>query len=231
MNGNRYMPYGRACLIQDDSTLRSFVLSCISTIGLDPDSFGDKDSAKWLEDYRDRAIEEASFLVGTVLSKADVDYEGLAARYEPEYLKFLEGVPHPGYVLTEYRLEDFRRRGQMRMWLADRTANYIRYGIEGLLPDIRETFRQEKEEGLKVPDFFGELMEDLRDYSEGEIWSDGAAVLVRTESAAAAVADLIETKYRIRGYNVRVRTGYYDPEKDRQNGVEDRYTGWHYVII
>ena len=31
--------------------------------------------------------------------------------------------------------------------------------------------------------------------------------------------------------DVKTHAGYYDPEEDKRNGEEDRYTGWWYVNI
>ena len=76
------------------------------------------------------------------------------------------------------------------------------------------------------------FVESLPDYSDGNIWTDGdREILVRTESAAEAVADLIELLYRAQGDDISINTGYYDPEEDRKNGETDRYTGWWYVNI
>lgn len=75
------------------------------------------------------------------------------------------------------------------------------------------------------------ICEALPDYSEGKIWSDGSEILVKTESAADTVADLIESLYRLQGEEVLVNTGYYDPEEDKRNNEEDRYTGWWYINI
>lgn len=33
------------------------------------------------------------------------------------------------------------------------------------------------------------------------------------------------------GEEILINTGYYDPEEDKRNGEEDRYTGWYYVNI
>ena len=76
------------------------------------------------------------------------------------------------------------------------------------------------------------IVNALTDYSDGIIWSDGGAeILVKTESAANTIADLVEALYRLQGEEVLVNTGYYDPEEDRRNNEEDRYTGWWYVNI
>lgn len=80
-------------------------------------------------------------------------------------------------------------------------------------------------------DWMSIICEALPDYSEGKIWSDGSEILVKTESAADTVADLIESLYRLQGEEVLVNTGYYDPEEDKRNNEEDRYTGWWYVNI
>lgn len=72
----------------------------------------------------------------------------------------------------------------------------------------------------------------LPDYSDGIIWSDeDAEILVKTESAANTIADLIELLYKMQGEEVLINTGYYDPEEDKRNNEEDRYTGWWYVKI
>lgn len=80
-------------------------------------------------------------------------------------------------------------------------------------------------------DWMSIICEALPDYSEGKIWSDGIEILVKTESVADTVADLIESLYRLQGEEVLVNTGYYDPEEDKRNNEEDRYTGWWYVNI
>lgn len=76
------------------------------------------------------------------------------------------------------------------------------------------------------------IVNALPDYSEGIIWSDGGTeILVKTESAANRIADLIEALYRTQEEDILVNTGYYDPEEDKRNNEEDRYTGWWYVNI
>lgn len=81
-------------------------------------------------------------------------------------------------------------------------------------------------------DWIGMIVNALPDYSDGIIWSDGGAeILVKTESAANTIADLVEALYRLQGEEVLVNTGHYDPEEDRRNNEEDRYTGWWYVNI
>lgn len=77
-----------------------------------------------------------------------------------------------------------------------------------------------------------EICSRIRDYSEGDLWSDGAAeILCKTESAARAIADMLESLYGSQGEEVTVVYGYYDPEQDKREGTEDRYTGWWYVTI
>lgn len=87
------------------------------------------------------------------------------------------------------------------------------------------------EPGTEKPDPFDEIARNLRDYSEGEIWSTGDEILCKTESAANAIADMLQTLYRVQGKEVSVNTGYYDLEEDKRNGEEDRCTGWWYVNI
>lgn len=81
-------------------------------------------------------------------------------------------------------------------------------------------------------DYMELFCEALPDYSEGNIWCDGGIeILCKTESAAQAVADLLELLYRKDGEEILINTGYYDPEEDKRNGEEDRYTGWYYVNV
>ena len=80
-------------------------------------------------------------------------------------------------------------------------------------------------------DWFNEFLARLRDYSEGDIWSDGLELLCKTESAADMLADMITTLYRTQGEDVVVVTGYYDPKEDERNNEVDRHTGWWYVYL
>jgi len=56
-------------------------------------------------------------------------------------------------------------------------------------------------------------------------------ILCRTESAADALSDMLFQLYKSQDEDVLINTGYYDPEEDKRNGEEDRYTGWWYVNI
>lgn len=101
---------------------------------------------------------------------------------------------------------------------------------------LRSTVRelQEENEMLRSErvNWIDSFVEALPDYSDGNIWTDGdREILVRTESAAEAVADLIELLYRAQGDDISINTGYYDPEEDRKNGETDQYTGWWYINI
>lgn len=80
-------------------------------------------------------------------------------------------------------------------------------------------------------DFFQTICDSLPDYSEGKVWSNGSEILVKTESAAEALADIIEYVSKANGIEVLCYTGYYDPEEDKRNNEEDRYTGWYYVNV
>lgn len=79
--------------------------------------------------------------------------------------------------------------------------------------------------------WFSLFTDRLRDYSDEEVWSDGTEILCKTESATKAIEDLLWQLYNAQGEEVTVLTGYYDPEEDKRNGEEDRYTGWWYVTI
>lgn len=80
-------------------------------------------------------------------------------------------------------------------------------------------------------DWMEMIVNALPDYPDGIIWSDGEEILVKTESAANTIADLIEALYRAQGEEILVNIGFYDPEEDKRNNEEDRYTGWWYVNI
>jgi hypothetical protein len=81
------------------------------------------------------------------------------------------------------------------------------------------------------PKYFDLIADNLRDYPDGEVWSAGDELLCKTEEAANALADILEQLYSAQGEYVKVNTGYYDPEEDKRNGEEDRYTGWWYVNL
>lgn len=84
---------------------------------------------------------------------------------------------------------------------------------------------------MEKVDWFYKITERLRDYSEGDIWTSGDEILCKTESAADAIADMLETLYKSQGEEILINTGYYDPEEDERNNEVDRYTGWWYVNI
>jgi hypothetical protein len=79
--------------------------------------------------------------------------------------------------------------------------------------------------------WFQEITDRLRDYSDGDIWGAGDEIFCKTESAANAIADMLECLYRAQGEDVLINTGYYDPDEDERNNEVDRYTGWWYVNI
>lgn len=84
---------------------------------------------------------------------------------------------------------------------------------------------------MKEINYIELFSEILPDYPEKMIWSDGIEILCKTEELAEMIADLLELLYRENGIDCKVNTGYYDPEEDKRNGEEDRYTGWYYVNI
>lgn len=85
---------------------------------------------------------------------------------------------------------------------------------------------------IKKANWMEMIVNALPDYSDVIIWSDGGTeILVKTESAANTIADLIEALYRAQGEEVLVNTGFYDPEEDKRNNEEDRYSEWWYVNI
>lgn len=65
-------------------------------------------------------------------------------------------------------------------------------------------------------DFFSFICARVRDYSDGEVWSDGDQILCKTESAANALCDLLWQLYNERGEAFDLHTGYYDPKEDEK---------------
>ena len=49
---------------------------------------------------------------------------------------------------------------------------------------------------MKKANWFEEIIDRLRDYSEGNIWSSGDEILCKTEEVADALADMFECLYR-----------------------------------
>ena len=65
------------------------------------------------------------------------------------------------------------------------------------------------------------------DKYESKFWTDGEKILCKDEAAINGIADLVDD---IAGYGICC-TGYYDPEEDKRNGCEDKYTGYHYLEL
>ena len=84
---------------------------------------------------------------------------------------------------------------------------------------------------MKKVNWFEEITDRLRDYSEGDIWTVGDEILCKTEEVADALADMFECLYRAQGEDILIVTGYYDPVEDEKYGQVDRCTGWWFVNI
>ena len=84
---------------------------------------------------------------------------------------------------------------------------------------------------MKKVNWFEEITDRLRDYSEGDIWTVGDEILCKTEEVTDALADMFECLYRAQGEDILVVTGYYDPVEDEKYGQVDRCTGWWFVNI
>ena len=80
-------------------------------------------------------------------------------------------------------------------------------------------------------DWFDRIAKCLKKRIVANVWSDGDEILCKTESAADAIADIIESLYLDQGDDILINTGYYDPIEDKKYGEEDDYTGWWYVKI
>ena len=105
--------------------------------------------------------------------------------------------------------------------------------IKRLLDKMDESNRsvkivQQKEE----LDWFNKITDRLKNQSADAFWGDeNGQILVPTESAADAIADMLELLYRSQGKEISVNTEYYDPKEDKRDECEDCYTGWWCVTI
>lgn len=109
------------------------------------------------------------------------------------------------------------------------------YEATGMTPEQIVALKAERDEAVRslkeVTDWFNTIVRKMRDYSDGDAWSDGSEILCKTESGAEAISDLLFQLYADQGERPVIQTGYYDPEEDRRNGEEDYCTGWWYVAI
>ena len=80
-------------------------------------------------------------------------------------------------------------------------------------------------------EWISDFLERLRDFPDGEIWSNGYEILCKSEEVAETISDLLTQLYRSQNEEVTPVTGYYDPEEDKRNDEEDYCTGWYYVTL
>lgn len=105
--------------------------------------------------------------------------------------------------------------------------------IKRLLDKVDESNRTVKEVQQKEePGWFHKITDRLKNRSADSFWCDeNGQILVPTESAADAIADMLELLYRSQGKEISVNTEYYDPKEDKRDECEDYYTGWWCVTI
>lgn len=59
-------------------------------------------------------------------------------------------------------------------------------------------------------------------------WTNGSEILCPTETECEIVADFLEDLFA--GYGeIKMHTGYYDPDEDRRSGETDDNTGFYYI--
>lgn len=76
------------------------------------------------------------------------------------------------------------------------------------------------------------ITERLKNQAKDSFWcDDNGQIMVPTESAANAIADMLELLYLSEGEEKSVNSTYYEPEEDVRDGVSDEYTGWWCVTI
>lgn len=59
-------------------------------------------------------------------------------------------------------------------------------------------------------------------------WTNGAEILCPTETECEIVADFLEDLFKEYG-EIKMHTGYYDPDEDRRSGEMDDNTGFYYI--
>ena len=79
--------------------------------------------------------------------------------------------------------------------------------------------------------WFSDFLKSLRDFPDGEVWSNGCEILCKSEEIAEGIADLLTQLYMSQNEEVTPITGYYDPKEDKRNNEEDYCTGWYYVTL
>ena len=95
---------------------------------------------------------------------------------------------------------------------------------------IFNTCLTEEEERDRLADFTFEALEAALKKTEAQgknkhgIRLNGTEFLCKTETQAEGIADFLEDL----GFE-NVKTGYYDPKEDKQNGETDEYSGMYYV--
>lgn len=76
-------------------------------------------------------------------------------------------------------------------------------------------------------ELFDMMCQKLSNEPGKEYFSNGDSIFSARQEYVDAIADLIDD---LCGAAVTA-TGYYDPEEDKRNGIEDEYTGKYYVCI
>lgn len=136
------------------------------------------------------------------------------------------GVENTYAIVSRTTLDDGLDPADCIVCFESYSASDVVYSVAKLDGQIVEGF-------VAVPekiDWFAHICQRLIDGSGRSVrWDGDEMLLCRTESAADAIADLVEQLYRSQGEEVTINTGYYDPEEDKRCGTVDDYTGWWYV--
>lgn len=138
------------------------------------------------------------------------------------------GVENTYAIVSKTILDDGVDPADCIVCFEDYSASDVVYSVAKLDGQIVEGF-------VAVPektDWFEHICQRLIDSTGRSVrWDGDEMMLCRTESAADAIADLLEQLYRSQGEEVVINTGFYEPEEDKRYGTVDDYTGWWYVKI
>lgn len=65
-------------------------------------------------------------------------------------------------------------------------------------------------------------------HNDPGFWTDGDQILCPSEVEAEAVANFLQDVVSEHA-GITATTGYYDPEEDKKEDLDDEYTGFYYV--
>ena len=98
--------------------------------------------------------------------------------------------------------------------------------LKGFASDLLNA-AEEKDEELAAAAVYNAMWVLVNERDEKVLTCNGDEFVFKTEVGAESFADLVDQMF---GERV-ARTGWYDPEEDAKDGVNDEFTGKYYVNI